>query len=155
MCQYQPLSQKAKPSKRTDRHPSFCVKIEAPVLEKLCMSLQELKEKAYQLSVSDRLALISAVIQSLQNTTPIENWQYLVSRPHPWRKQLYLKGCKLLASTVWQDTIANQMSPEQAAENWDLPLPAIYEAIQYCESHPELLKLEAGEERYRLGLPIA
>jgi uncharacterized protein (DUF433 family) len=114
------------------------------------MSLQELKEKASQLSVSDRLALISAVIQSLQNTPQIENWQYLVSRPHAWRKQLYIKGRKLLASTVWKDMMANQMSAEQAAENWDLSLPTIYEAIHYCESHQELLKLEADEERYRL-----
>jgi uncharacterized protein (DUF433 family) len=121
------------------------------------MSLQELKEQAYQLSVSDRLALISAVIQSLQNTPTIENWQYLVFRPHPWRKQLYIKGRKLLASTVWQDMTSNHMSPEQAAENWDLPLSAIYEAIHYCESHQGLLKLEADEERHRLeakGVPL-
>jgi uncharacterized protein (DUF433 family) len=45
---------------------------------------------------------------------------------------------------------ANQMSPEQAAENWDLPLPAIYEAIHYCQNYQEILKLEADEERYRL-----
>ncbi len=116
------------------------------------MSLQELKEKAYQLSVSDRLALVSAVIQSLQNAPQIEGWQYLVSRPHAWRKQLYIKGRKLLASTVWQDMIANQLSLEQAAENWDLPLAAICEATQYCESHQELLNLEADEERCRLEL---
>lgn len=116
------------------------------------MSLQELKEKAFQLSVSDRLALISAVIQSLQSHQPIEDWQYLVPRPHAWRKQLYIEGHKLLASTVWQDMLTNQWSPEQAAENWTLPLPVIHEAIQYCESHPELLKLEADEERYRLEL---
>lgn len=115
------------------------------------MSLQELKEQAYKLSVSDRLALISAVIQSLQNTPITENWQYLVLRPHPWRRQLYIKGRKLLASTVWQDMTSNQMSPEQAAENWDLPLSAIYEAIHYCESHQSLLKLEADEERHRLA----
>ncbi|NWF58494.1 MAG: hypothetical protein HXY43_04070 [Fischerella sp.] len=114
------------------------------------MSLQELKEQACKLPVSDRLTLISAIIQSLQDTSQTENWQYLVARPHPWRKQLYIKGRKLLASTVWQDMIANQMSPEEAAENWDLPLSAIHEAIHYCESHQELLKLEADEERYRL-----
>jgi uncharacterized protein (DUF433 family) len=114
------------------------------------MSLQELKEQAYKLSVSDRLILVSAIIQSLQNIPETENWQYLVARPHPWRKQLYIKGRKLLASTVCQDMITNQMSPEEAAENWDLPLSAIYEAIRYCESHQELLKLEADEERYRL-----
>jgi uncharacterized protein (DUF433 family) len=114
------------------------------------MSLQQLKEKACQLSVSDRLALLSAIVQSLQTTPGIENWQYLVARPHAWRKQLYIKGRKLLASTICRDMTANQMSPEQAAENWDLPLSAIYEAIDYCESHQELLKLEADEERYRL-----
>ncbi|MGB7890348.1 MAG: hypothetical protein WCF82_00230 [Microcoleus sp.] len=42
------------------------------------------------------------------------------------------------------------MSPEQAAENWDLPLSAIYEAIDYCQKYQEILKLEADEERYRL-----
>jgi uncharacterized protein (DUF433 family) len=114
------------------------------------MSLQELKEKASQLSVSDRLALLGAIVQSLQSTPEIENWQYLIARPHPWRKQLYIKGRKLLASIIWRDMTANGMSPEQAAENWDLPLSAIYEAIDYCQKHQEILKLEADEERYRL-----
>ncbi|WP_414572949.1 hypothetical protein [Nostoc sp. CCY 9925] len=50
--------------------------------------------------------------------------------------------------------IANKMSAEQAAENWDLPLAAIYEAINYCENNRELLKLEADEERYRMELLI-
>jgi len=114
------------------------------------MSLQELQEKACQLSVSDRLALLGAIVQSLQSTPEVENWQYLIARPHAWRKQLYIKGRKLLASTIWRDMTANQMSPEQAAENWDLPLSAIYEAIDYCQKHQEILKLEADEERYRL-----
>ncbi|MDZ8104572.1 MAG: hypothetical protein RM338_02985 [Nostoc sp. DedQUE12a] len=114
------------------------------------MSLQELKELAFKLSVSDRLALISALIQSLQTASQTEDWKYLVTRPHPWRRQLYIKGRKLLVSTVWQDMIANKMSAEQAAENWDLPLAAIHEAINYCENNQELLKLEADEERYRL-----
>lgn len=114
------------------------------------MSLQQLKEKACQLSVSDRLALLSAIVQSLQTTPGIENWQYLVARPHAWRKQLYIKGRKLLASTICRDMTANHMSSEQASENWDLPLDAIYEVIDYCENNQELLKLEAEEERYRL-----
>ncbi|MEQ9355272.1 hypothetical protein [Coleofasciculus chthonoplastes] len=114
------------------------------------MSLQEIKEQVNQLSVSDRLALISAIIQSLEDSNLQENWYYLVARPHPWRRQLYIKGRKLLASTVWQDKIVNKMTLEQAAENWDLPLAAIYEVIHYCESNRDLIKLEADEERYRL-----
>lgn len=61
-----------------------------------------------------------------------------------------MKGRKLLALTIWQDMIANQMSVEETADNWNLPLAAIKEAISYCESHQELLKLEAEEEHYRL-----
>jgi uncharacterized protein (DUF433 family) len=114
------------------------------------MLLQELKEQAFKLSPSDRMTLISDLIQSLQTVDHVGNWQYLVTRPHPWRRQLYIKGRKLLASTIWQDMMTNDMSAEQAAENWDLPLAAIYETINYCENNRELLKLEADEERYRL-----
>jgi hypothetical protein len=79
-----------------------------------------------------------------------EDWLYLVKRPHQWRKQLYIKGRKLLASTVWQDLIINQMSKEEAADNWNLPLAVIEEVITYCETHQDLIKLEAKEEGYRL-----
>ena len=114
------------------------------------MLLQELKEQSYKLSTNDRLDLIIALIQSLQSSVEIVDWQYLVKRSHPWRRQLYIKGRKLLASTIWQDILSNQMSNEEAADNWDLPLDAIYEVIRYCESHQELLKLEADEEQYCL-----
>lgn len=42
------------------------------------------------------------------------------------------------------------MTPEQAADNWELPLPAIAEIIRYCETHQDLIRLEAEEEHYRL-----
>jgi uncharacterized protein (DUF433 family) len=116
------------------------------------MSLQELQEQAFKLSVSDRLTLVAVLIQSLQTIASMENWQYLVARPHPWRRQMYIKGRKILAFTIWQDMIANNMSREEAAENWDLSLLVIDEVILYCESHQQLLKLEADEERYRLEI---
>lgn len=74
------------------------------------MSLQELQEQVRQLSVSDRLTLVSTIIRSLQDTAQDEDWQYLVTRPHPWRRQLYIKGRKLLASTVWQDMMAKELA---------------------------------------------
>lgn len=115
------------------------------------MSLEKLKQQACQLSIRDRLALVSAIIQSLQDDSEINGWQYLESRPRAWRKQLYLKERKLLASIVRQDMIVNQMSPKEAAENWNLPIAAIEEVICYCESHQELIKLEADQERDRLA----
>jgi uncharacterized protein (DUF433 family) len=114
------------------------------------MLLQELKDQAYKLSKGDRLDLIAALVQSLQNQVEVDGWRYLAKRNHPWRKQLYVKGQKLLTSTIWQDMITNGMSVEEAADNWNLPLEAIDEIVRYCESHQDLLRLEADEEHYRL-----
>ena len=93
----------------------------------------------------------AAILQLAQNQVEIDDWQYLAKQNHPWRKQLYVKGQKLLASTVWQDMITNGMSVDEAADNWDLPLDSINEVVRYCESHQDLLKLEADEEAYKLS----
>jgi hypothetical protein len=75
---------------------------------------------------------------------------YLVTRPHPWRSQKWVKGRKLLASTVWRDMLANNMSVDEAADNWNLPADAIDEIVLYCEAHQALISMEAEEERRRL-----
>jgi uncharacterized protein (DUF433 family) len=82
-------------------------------------------------------------------TTPASKtqWQYLEPRPSSWRKQLYLKGRKLRANTVWSDMLVNGDSVEETADNWDLPVEAIKEVIRYCETHRELLCAEANSER--------
>jgi uncharacterized protein (DUF433 family) len=74
-------------------------------------------------------------------------WQYLEQRPDGWRKQLYFKGKRLKAFDVWMTMLVEKMSPEETAEDWDLPLASIEEAIQYCQTHQDLLKREAEEER--------
>jgi uncharacterized protein (DUF433 family) len=74
-------------------------------------------------------------------------WQHLESRPHPWRQQLYIKGKRIKASVIYSDMIVNEETPNEAAENWDLPLSAISEVIEYCEANQELLKHEAEQER--------
>ena len=96
-------------------------------------------------------------IDSLTPQSSQTEWQYLEQRPDSWRKQLYLKGRRLRASNVWTDMIVNEMTPEEAADNWDLPLEAIKESIEYCETHQDLLKQEALIERRHLeerGIPL-
>jgi len=78
------------------------------------------------------------------------DWRYLTDRPHAWRRQLYVKGRRLLASTVWGDMLANGMTPAEVADDWDLPLEAVDEIIRYCELNRALIKMEAEEERSRL-----
>jgi len=43
--------------------------------------------------------------------------------------------------------LVNEMTPEEVADSKDLPLAAVLEAIEYCETHIELLKQEALIER--------
>lgn len=77
-------------------------------------------------------------------------WQYLEQRSSSWRKQLYIKDKKLTAFTVWSDMIANNMSPEEIADSKDLPLAAVTEAIEYCQTNREIIQQEAEAERLYL-----
>jgi hypothetical protein len=78
-------------------------------------------------------------------------WRWLVERPHPWRRLLWVKGRKLLASAVWLDALTNGMGPREAALNWDLPQDACEEIFAYCETNKALIEAEANEERQRLS----
>ena len=82
--------------------------------------------------------------------TETASWNWLVQRDHSWRKQFYVKGRKLLASTVMRDMIANDMSRAEAMDNWDLPGEAIDEILAYCEENSDLIRAEAAEEKLRL-----
>jgi hypothetical protein len=74
-------------------------------------------------------------------------WQYLEQRSDSWRKQLYIKGRKLRAHTVWSDMIVNEMTPEEIADSKELPLAAVIEATEYSSTHQSLIEKEAEEER--------
>ncbi len=74
-------------------------------------------------------------------------WQFLAPRPHPWRKQLYVKGRRLSAFDVWSDMRVNGLDIDAAADNWDLPVAAVLEIVRYCEENEALLGMEADEEK--------
>lgn len=84
----------------------------------------------------------------MTNQTSKTQWQYLETRPHTWRKQLYIKGKRIKASVIYSDMIANNETTAEASENWDLPLDAIQEIIEYCQTYQELLEQEAAKERH-------
>ncbi len=73
-------------------------------------------------------------------------WLYLVVQTHPWKKQLFVKGRKLPAAAVWTGMIANDLSVQEAAENWDLPVDAVEDILDYCQANRVLLEMEAQEE---------
>lgn len=111
------------------------------------MTLRELKERAAALSLRDRLELIDSIIQSLKESTEDRTWKFLEPHADSWRKQLYLKGSRLRASSLCSDMVTNKMTPEESAEDWDLPLAAILEAIEYCRLNKDLIAAEADQDR--------
>ncbi len=96
---------------------------------------------------------------TLLEPTPIPThaWQYLEARPHSWRRQLYVKGRRLRAFSVWSDMSANQLTAEEIAQSRDLPLEAVRECIRYCEENRQLIEDECDQEEQWLrarGLTI-
>lgn len=107
---------------------------------------------AKELESGSRLMLVDPsgqssrlILSDLEDGSP--RWKYLCARPHPWRRQLYVKGRKLLASTVVYSMEANNQTPEEAADDRDLPLEAVLEAVRYCELDADLIRMEAEEEK--------
>jgi uncharacterized protein (DUF433 family) len=80
-------------------------------------------------------------------------YQYLVARSDKWKKQLYVKGrgC-LTARHVVGMMLSNQLTPEETAKAYSLPVEAVLEAWQYYQENNELVDAEVREERRRGGL---
>lgn len=78
--------------------------------------------------------------------TQPSKWIYLTEQAHPRKRELYVKGRKLPASAVWTTSIANNMTVQETAVDWDIPVKAVEEIFEYCESHRALLEMEAAEE---------
>lgn len=80
-------------------------------------------------------------------------YKHLVPRPHKGKKQLYVKGRgSLTARGIVGAMHANGLTPAQVAKNFDLPVEAVWECIQYYEENKELVDAEVWEERARGGL---
>ncbi len=80
--------------------------------------------------------------------SPAEPWKHLVVRRHPWRKQLYLKGRNMTVRILVGSIKSNGFTEEQAAEDHDLPVEAIREALAYFEANPEVIALDHAHELY-------
>lgn len=78
------------------------------------------------------------------------DYQYLVARPHPWKKQLFIKGRNMSVKNLVYTMRTEKMTPQEAAADFDLPVDAVLEAIHYYEHHKQLIELETLEEKRQL-----
>ncbi|MDB5071392.1 MAG: hypothetical protein JWM87_2503 [Candidatus Eremiobacteraeota bacterium] len=77
---------------------------------------------------------------------PEAHYAYLVARPHPWRKQLAFKDRRLTVGQFLGRMRAEGWTPEEAAADFDLPVEAAYEALEYGECHASLIAAEEAED---------
>jgi uncharacterized protein (DUF433 family) len=103
-----------------------------------------------QSQLADALNRIQQLEEEM-NTSPKNRWQYLVERPHRWRRQLSIKGRNMTVGQLISTVRANRYTPEQASAELELPLAAIYEALAYYAEQRELIEMEASEERRRVS----
>jgi hypothetical protein len=79
---------------------------------------------------------------------PLSNYnQYLVRRPLSNYNQLFLKSRKIRAEVIYRQTVGLEpRTPEEVAQDYDIPVEAVLEAIHYCVYNEPLLRKERDEE---------
>lgn len=80
-------------------------------------------------------------------TTPAPTvWLHLARKPGSNYRQLFIKGRNISARTLYGQYLDGEdgpgRTPEQLAEDFDLPLEAVREAIAYCESDPPEIRAD-------------
>ena len=79
-----------------------------------------------------------------------EHYQYLMTRPETGRRQLYLTGRNMTVGQLVYKMQANDLDAKEAAQDMDLPLSQVREALVYYDTHRDLIETEFAEERRAL-----
>jgi uncharacterized protein (DUF433 family) len=77
-------------------------------------------------------------------------YQYLESRPHPWRKILWIRGRNMHVWHLVAMMLREGETPEETAKNFGLPVEAVLEALDYYQRNRGLVDAETDEEDRRL-----
>ena len=79
---------------------------------------------------------------------PKTEWQYLAPNPKSSYRQLFLKGTRIRAEVIYGATVdgSEPMTADEVAADYGLPLEVVKEAIDYCESNPEVIEADHRRE---------
>jgi len=76
-------------------------------------------------------------------------YQYLRPKPGSNYKQLFFG--RVRAEVLYRETIGRQpLTPEEVAKEYNVPIAAVLEAIDYCVKNKELLDAERARESERI-----
>ena len=75
-------------------------------------------------------------------------YRHLESRPESAYRQLFIKGTRIRAELVYRAHISPEepMTAGELAADYDLPLAAVVEAIEYCTSNPPEIAADMARE---------
>lgn len=82
----------------------------------------------------------------------VENYEHLEVRPRSNYRQLWLKGRHIRAEVLYRHTIGPEpRTPEEVADDYNLPVAAVREAVDYSIRNQALLdaERERADERLR------
>lgn len=91
------------------------------------------------------------VFERTNDVSLTADYKYLEDRPRSNYRQLWVKGRHMRAEVLYRHTVGpERRSPEEVAEDYQLPLEAVLEAVEYCLRHKALLDSERSREETRL-----
>lgn len=74
-------------------------------------------------------------------------YKYLQPKKGSRYQQLAVNG-RIRAEILYRETLGHEgLTPNQVAQEYNLPLEAVLEAIHYCENNRELLDAERAREQ--------
>jgi hypothetical protein len=79
------------------------------------------------------------------------SYQFLEMRPGSSIRQPFAKGRGIWAEVLYRETVGDDArTPEQVAKDFDVPLGAVLEAIDYCVRNEDYLRAERARQNARL-----
>ncbi len=84
-----------------------------------------------------------------------KTYHYLEARPGSLYRQLYIKGIKMRAEIPYSATIEKieddggvepGRTPQEVADDFNIPLEAVLEAVEWCETHEDVLIADHARE---------
>lgn len=74
-------------------------------------------------------------------------YQYLGPKRGSMYRQYFVKGRGIRAASLYHALQEpDAMTPEEAAADWSVPVEAVYEAVDYCQKHQDVLRQDWEEE---------
>jgi uncharacterized protein (DUF433 family) len=85
-------------------------------------------------------------------STTATQYAYLAPNPKSSYRQLFVKGTRIRARILYgRHMCEDRCTVEQIAEDFQLPIEAVREAIAYCESDPPEIREDWQREEERIA----